>query len=73
MQDEKWIWYFLQFFFVTQNVLTSWSIDTSLLVGGYNGRRLHSFHMYKDIYNIDVFVGLFYVGGFILLKMIPIA
>jgi len=30
---------------------------------------------YKDIYNIDVFVEvvLFYVGGFILLKMIPIA
>ncbi len=64
------------FFLVAQNVLTLWNINTSLLIGGYDGGRLHSFHMYyKDIYNIDVFVEvvLFYVGGFILLKMIPIA
>ncbi len=38
-------------------MLTLLNIDTSLFVGGYDGRRLHSFHMYyKDIYNIDVFV-----------------
>jgi len=46
-----------------------WHYETStlvfwFLVGGYNGRRLHSFHMYKDIYNIDVFVVLFLCGRF---------
>jgi hypothetical protein len=56
MQDEKWISILLQKKFVAQNVLTLWNIDTSLLVGGYDGWRLHSFHMYEDIYNIDVFV-----------------